>query len=300
MASTAAGRVVVGAPATSGSISSEIVAPPSGVSRVQVVVSAHRREVGCCWGQPRLVASSSFFGAGVERFALRASNGSGPRTVASVVNEVAVDGSGNNTSTKFEGPSAQDKSATESSASIASAASVFMADVANLIKLVDTRDIIELELKQKDYELIIRKKEALPPSPAPQQSAPGPHVMAHTTFPGYQQPQHQSPPPALEAPSASPPAASAPAPVKDAIPAAAEYPPMLSPMAGTFYKCPGPGEPPYVKVGDKVTKGQVVCIVEAMKLMNEIEADQSGTIVEILAEDGKPVSMESPLFVIKP
>lgn len=74
MASTAAGRVVVGAPATSGSISSEIVAPPSGVSRVQVVVSAHRREVGCCWGQPRLVASSSFFGAGVERFALRASN----------------------------------------------------------------------------------------------------------------------------------------------------------------------------------------------------------------------------------
>jgi acetyl-CoA carboxylase biotin carboxyl carrier protein len=174
-----------------------------------------------------------------------------------------------------------------------------MADVANLIKLVDTRDIVELELKQKDYELIIRKKEALPPPPAPQHSTQGPHVMAHTMFPGYAQPPPAQPAAASAAPSTADAAAPAPV-VPDAIPLAAEHPPMLSPMAGTFYKCPGPGEPPYVKVGDKVTKGQVVCIVEAMKLMNEIEADQSGTIVEILAEDGKPVSMESPLFVIKP
>jgi acetyl-CoA carboxylase biotin carboxyl carrier protein len=259
--------------------------------------SAKKVEVACCWGQPRLVATS-FFGAGVDRFVLRASNGSGPRTVASVVNEVPVDGSSNNTSTKFEAPAVQEKpAAAESTSAIASAASVFMADVANLIKLVDTRDIVELELKQKDYELVIRKKEALPPPSAPQQSSPGPHVMAHTMFPTYQ-PQAQ-PQPVQEAPSA-PVAPAGPAPVPDAIPLAAEHPPMLSPMAGTFYKCPGPGEPPYVKVGDKVTKGQVVCIVEAMKLMNEIEADQSGTIVEILAEDGKPVSMESPLFVIKP
>jgi acetyl-CoA carboxylase biotin carboxyl carrier protein len=248
------------------------------------------------WAQPRLVATSAFFGVGVDRFVLRASNGSGPRTVASVVNEVAVDGSTNNTSTKFEVPVAQEKPAAESSSSIATAASVFMADVANLIKLVDTRDIVELELKQKDYELIIRKKEALPPPPAPQQSTQGPHVMAHTMFPGYQ-PQAPAPQPIQEASSAAPVAAPA---IPDAIPLAAGHPPMLSPMAGTFYKCPGPGEPAYVKVGDKVTKGQVVCIVEAMKLMNEIEADQSGTIVEILAEDGKPVSMESPLFVIKP
>jgi acetyl-CoA carboxylase biotin carboxyl carrier protein len=244
------------------------------------------------------MSTSAFFGVGVDRFVLRASNGSGPRTVASLVNEVAVDGSTNNTSTKFEVPATHEKPASEpssSSSSISTAASVFMADVANLIKLVDTRDIVELELKQKDYALIIRKKEALPPPPAPQHSTQGPHVMAHTMFPGYQ-PQVASPQPIQEAPSVS----STPAPVPDAIPLAAEHPPMLSPMAGTFYKCPGPGEPPYVKVGDKVTKGQVVCIVEAMKLMNEIEADQSGTIVEILAEDGKPVSMESALFVIKP
>jgi acetyl-CoA carboxylase biotin carboxyl carrier protein len=264
---------------------------------VQLALGGHKGREVACWGQPRLVATSAFFGVGVDRFVLRAVNGSGPRTVASVVNEVAVDGSANNTSTKFEVPVAEDKSGSESTSSIASAASVFMADVANLIKLVDTRDIVELELKQKDYELVIRKKEALPPPPAPQHSSPGPHIMAHTMFPGYQ-PQAQ-PQPLQEAPS-SPSAPAAPAPVPDAIPLAAEHPPMLSPMAGTFYKCPGPGEPPYVKVGDKVTKGQVVCIVEAMKLMNEIEADQSGTIVEILGEHGKPVSMESPLFVIKP
>ncbi|XP_024367899.1 biotin carboxyl carrier protein of acetyl-CoA carboxylase, chloroplastic [Physcomitrium patens] len=300
MASAAAGRVGAGASVMSTNIGCEIAASRNGVPRVQLVVATKGgRDVGC-WGQPRLIATSSFIGAGVGRFALRASNGSGPRTVVSVVNEVAVDGSSNNTSTSFEVPRTQEKPTTESSASIASAAAVFMADVANLIKLVDTRDIVELELKQKNYELIIRKKEAMPPPPAPQQSAPGPHVMAHTTFPMYQPQQQQSPSSIQEAPAAAPSAPPAPAPVNDAIPAAAEHPPMLSPMAGTFYKCPGPGEPPYVKVGDKVTKGQVVCIVEAMKLMNEIEADQSGTIVEILAEDGKPVSMESPLFVIKP
>lgn len=297
----AAGSAVTAATTSNGvSLSSSW----NGAARTSSFVKVPSSATGC-WGQPRLVAASStFFGAGVDRFAIRASNGSGPRTVASVVNEVAVDGATNNTSTKFEVPAAaaQEKPAASepaSSSSIATAASVFMADVANLIKLVDTRDIVELELKQKDYELIIRKKEALPPPPAPQHSTQGPHVMAHTMFPGYAQP----PPPQQAAASAAPstPAAAESAPaIPDAIPLAAEHPPMLSPMAGTFYKCPGPGEPPYVKVGDKVTKGQVVCIVEAMKLMNEIEADQSGTIVEILAEDGKPVSMESPLFVIKP
>jgi len=115
-------------------------------------------------------------------------------------------------------------------------------------RLVDTRDIVELELKQKDYELIIRKKEALPPPPAPQHSTQGPHVMAHTMFPGYHL-QDASPQPIQEAPSV--PSTPTPDPVPDAIPLAAEHPPMLSPMAGTFYKCPGPGEPAYVKVCDK-------------------------------------------------
>lgn len=71
-------------------------------------------------------------------------------------------------------------------------------------------------------------------------------------------------------------------------------------MSGTFYQSPAPGEPAFVKEGDQVTKGQTVCIIEAMKLMNEIEAEVSGTIVKIVAENGKPVHPGMPLFIIKP
>ncbi|KAJ6402542.1 hypothetical protein OIU84_014608 [Salix udensis] len=163
---------------------------------------------------------------------------------------------------------------TESKIPDASSISAFMTQVSELVKLVDSRDITELQLKQSDCELIIRKKEAL------QQPAPPP--------PAAPYPPMQSPYPYAMFP-APPPAAPAPAPAT-----------LKCPMAGTFYRSPAPSEPPFVKVGDKVQKGQVICIIEAMKLMNEIEADQSGTITEILAEDGKPVSVDSPLFVIAP
>ena len=73
-----------------------------------------------------------------------------------------------------------------------------------------------------------------------------------------------------------------------------------APMVGTFYQSPKPGEPPFVQVGDTVTVGQVICIIEAMKLFNEIEAEQSGTIVELLVEDGVPVEYGQPLFRIEP
>jgi acetyl-CoA carboxylase biotin carboxyl carrier protein len=73
---------------------------------------------------------------------------------------------------------------------------------------------------------------------------------------------------------------------------------VTSPFVGTFYRRPNPDSPAYVAVNDKVEKGQVLCIVEAMKLMNEIEADASGTIVGILAEDGAPVEYGQPLFKI--
>jgi acetyl-CoA carboxylase biotin carboxyl carrier protein len=73
---------------------------------------------------------------------------------------------------------------------------------------------------------------------------------------------------------------------------------VTSPFVGTFYRKPNPDSPDYVKLGDKVKKGQVLCIVEAMKLMNEIEADIDGTIASILAEDGSPVEYGQPLFKI--
>ena len=73
-----------------------------------------------------------------------------------------------------------------------------------------------------------------------------------------------------------------------------------SPMVGTFYRSPSPDDPAFVKVGDEVKSGSVLCIVEAMKLMNEIESEVSGTIVEILVDNAQPVQFEQPLFKIKP
>jgi acetyl-CoA carboxylase biotin carboxyl carrier protein len=73
-----------------------------------------------------------------------------------------------------------------------------------------------------------------------------------------------------------------------------------SPMVGTFYRAPAPGAEPYVKEGDRVQKGTVVCIVEAMKLMNEIESEVGGLIVKVVAENGKPVEFGQPLFLVDP
>jgi acetyl-CoA carboxylase biotin carboxyl carrier protein len=100
--------------------------------------------------------------------------------------------------------------------------------------------------------------------------------------------------PVAVAPPASIPAAAA------AAPAASTLPSINSPMVGTFYSSPAPDAPPYVEVGAMVNAETVVCIIEAMKVMNEIKAEMSGTIVEILAESGKPVEFGKPLFRIKP
>jgi len=76
--------------------------------------------------------------------------------------------------------------------------------------------------------------------------------------------------------------------------------PIESPMVGTFYRAPAPGAEPYVKEGDSIQKGTVVCIVEAMKLMNEIESEVAGRIVRVVAENGKPVEFGQPLFLVDP
>ena len=85
-----------------------------------------------------------------------------------------------------------------------------------------------------------------------------------------------------------------------AAPAGSTLPTINSPMVGTFYSSPAPDAPAYVEVGAMVNSETVVCIIEAMKVMNEIKAEMSGTIVEILAENGKPVEFGKPLFRIKP
>jgi acetyl-CoA carboxylase biotin carboxyl carrier protein len=110
------------------------------------------------------------------------------------------------------------------------------------------------------------------------------------------------------APAAAPapqPAAALP-PVAPAQPAAAlaaapaaNYTPLKSPMIGTFYRSSGPDSPAFVQVGDMVEKGQVICIIEAMKLFNEIEAEQSGRIVKVLVENATPVEYDQPLFLVE-
>lgn len=105
-----------------------------------------------------------------------------------------------------------------------------------------------------------------------------------------------TPAPVLSAPAAPPPVASS-----SEVPAPAAIPTrdILSPMVGTFYQSMSPDSPPYVKVGQKVEADSVVCIIEAMKVMNEVKADISGVVTEILGENGRPVQFGQPLFRLK-
>lgn len=108
--------------------------------------------------------------------------------------------------------------------------------------------------------------------------------------------------PAAPAPVASAPASPAPAaaPATEATPASSQYVEIKSPMIGTFYRSANPDSPAFVNVGDKVEKGQPVCIVEAMKLFNEIESEVSGTIVKVVAENASPVEYDQVLFLVDP
>lgn len=112
------------------------------------------------------------------------------------------------------------------------------------------------------------------------------------------QPQAVVAPVAMPAAAAVAPAPAAAAPAAPAAPAAVSGHVVKSPMVGTFYRAPNPGAAPFVEVGQTVKEGQPLCIIEAMKLLNEIEADKSGVIKEILVENGEPVEYGQPLFVI--
>ena len=107
--------------------------------------------------------------------------------------------------------------------------------------------------------------------------------------------------PAAPTPLAAPPAPAA-APAAPAVAPeapAGNYKPLKAPMIGTFYRSSGPDSPSFVQVGDMVEKGQVICIIEAMKLFNEIEAEESGRIVKALVENATPVEYDQPLFLIE-
>ena len=149
--------------------------------------------------------------------------------------------------------------------------------IESLLKMLAEHDVSEFRFKDEDRSIQLR----LGPPPAPIAQAAMP-TMAHTLPP---------PPPAAAAAAEG----AAPASSSDAGLVTIE-----SPMVGTFYRAPSPDAPNFVEVSDSITAGKTLCIVEAMKLMNEIESEVSGTVVEILVENAQPVQFGQPLFKIRP
>lgn len=169
--------------------------------------------------------------------------------------------------------------------------------IERLLDIVAKSGLAEVEVEEKDFKLTVR---ATSPAPEASGGAQAPMVIA---MPGYGAPAPApAPAPAAPAPAAAPaaPAAPAAAPEADAEPGSGAGESLVSaPIVGTFYAAPSPDADPFVKVGDRVEAGQTLCIIEAMKLMNEIEAEESGTIKQILVQNAEPVEFDQPLFVIQ-
>jgi len=153
-------------------------------------------------------------------------------------------------------------------------------ELKELIEFIIEKDIAEFELERGDVKVRIKR--------ASEHMAPQHMAFVH----------HAPAPPASpesyadSTPAAAPPAAKPPAVEED-------VKTVKSPIVGTYYESPSPGSPPFVKVGDMVEAGQVLCIIEAMKLMNEIESDVAGEVVKKLAANGQPVEYGQPLFAIR-
>jgi len=160
-------------------------------------------------------------------------------------------------------------------------------EIRELIEFLIDKDIAEFELERGDVKLRVKR--------AGHESAPQVVTVAAPMPLSVAAPHAAAPaPPTQPAPAAPPPAPAAPAGEDES-----GWQIVKSPIVGTFYECPSPGAPPFVKVGDKVSVGQVLCIVEAMKLMNEIESDHAGTIVKLYVTNGQPVEYGQKLFAVK-
>ncbi|WP_353661706.1 acetyl-CoA carboxylase biotin carboxyl carrier protein [Hydrogenimonas sp. SS33] len=148
-------------------------------------------------------------------------------------------------------------------------------EIKDLIKVFNNSELSKLKVEDGDFALTLEKGGTVVTAAAP---AAAPAVQ----------------PSAAPAPA---PAAAPAATEETALPENAVY--ITSPMVGTFYRSPSPDSPPFVKVGDTVKKGQTLCILEAMKIMNELEAEFDCKILDILVEDGQPVEYDMPLFLVE-
>lgn len=156
--------------------------------------------------------------------------------------------------------------------------------IQELIKMVNKSNLSEVSIEEKDFKITIRQKEEII-----QQAVFNPAV------------SYAPAPAPAPLPAAAPAAASAP-PAAPAAPKAddSKYITIKSPMIGTFYRKASPDKPPFVEVGDEVSAGKVVCIIEAMKLFNEIESEVKGKVVKVLVDDHSPVEYDQPLFLVDP
>jgi acetyl-CoA carboxylase biotin carboxyl carrier protein len=168
-------------------------------------------------------------------------------------------------------------------------------EITELIKLINKTNLTEFKVKDKDFELTIRTEGFVKGKQPAIIQAPSPQVVSV--------PQQMANVPA--APPAAPAEQPAPAATenkgeKSEAKSEGNYVEVKSPMVGTFYRSASPEKPPYANVGDKIEQGKVVCIIEAMKLFNEIESEISGKIVKVLVDDAQPVEYDQPLFLVDP
>jgi acetyl-CoA carboxylase biotin carboxyl carrier protein len=157
-------------------------------------------------------------------------------------------------------------------------------DIERILELVKQHDLAEFELEREGLKMRVRKAGTVPTF----------HTAALPAMPVI-----QAAPAAASAPAAALPPAAAPALSRADEPESLELAVVKSPIVGTFYRSPEPGAPPFVEVGQRVKKDQVLCIIEAMKLMNEITSEYDGEIVTAYVDNGKPVQYGERLFAIK-
>jgi acetyl-CoA carboxylase biotin carboxyl carrier protein len=156
--------------------------------------------------------------------------------------------------------------------------------IQELIKMINKSNIGEVSIEEKGFKLTIKQKEE--------------PVQQIITAPLPAQPVAVAAPVAA---AASPAVAVAPEkPARPAEPPVSNTITIKSPMIGTFYRSPSPDKPSFINIGDEVEPGSVVCIIEAMKLFNEIESEVKGKIIKVLAEDASPVEYDQPLFLVEP
>ena len=165
-------------------------------------------------------------------------------------------------------------------------------EISELIKLVDKSSIAEVKLSTDELDLTIRHKKYFKKQKI--KFAQAPAAQMFQTAPPMHAPATVAAPSQIFAPTFETPASPA------TKPAATNLLEVKSPMVGTFYRSASPDKPPFVSVGDTVQKGSPVCVIEAMKLFNEIDSEISGKIVKVMVEDASPVEYDQVLFLVEP